>query len=215
ALAGWDALSAACPDAPAIAVGRPFTLLYLNAALRGTSRLDEAEPLVRQAVALAEALPADERNRSWLLGYGLRDLAMTLVHNGSFTESERVLERALECFERAARERPSRSPLHERAMTLKMLAQRRTARGAEAERLYEQSIDISERLVAEYPEMVYFRVGLAETLNHAGALLRLSRPREGEKALERSVSLWKELVAKFPEIHGNHVSLGGAEHNLA
>src|SRR5262245_21716884 len=50
ALVRWDALSAECPDAPPIAVGRTFTLLYLNAALRGTSRLDEAEPLVRQAV---------------------------------------------------------------------------------------------------------------------------------------------------------------------
>src|SRR5262249_60538541 len=51
--------------------------------------------------------------------------------------------------------------------------------------------------------------------NHAGAVLRLSGRREGEKGLERAVSLGKELVAKFPEIHGNHGSLGGAEHNLA
>jgi tetratricopeptide (TPR) repeat protein len=215
ALARWDALSAERPDAPAIAVGRTFTLLYLNAVLRAMSRLDEAEPVIRQAVALAEALPADERNRSWMLGYGLRDLALTLERNGSFTESERVLERALECFERAAREKPSRPPLHERAMTLKILAQRRTARGGEAERLYEQSLEISERLVAEFPEVAHFRSGLAETLNYAGTLLRLSRPREGEKTLERSVTLWKELVAKFPEIPRYHVSLGGAEHNLA
>ena len=74
--------------------------------------------------------------------------------------------------------------------------------------MYEQSLEISERLVAEFPAVAHFRSGLAETLNHAGTLLRLSRPREGEKALERSVSLWKDLVAKFPEIPRYQVSLG-------
>jgi eukaryotic-like serine/threonine-protein kinase len=217
ALAAFESLSAECPDRPLIVFGHAYALGRMGHLLKET-RLAEAESLLRQCVAVAEKLPAGYRYRSWMLASGLRSLAEVLESNGSLKESERAARRALDLFDRAARQSPETVSRHELATTLRNLAQfqARSAKANEAEKLYKQSVDISERLVADFPDVPAYRVGLANTANNLGwLLLGRGKTPEAGTMLERSVGHLKDLVGKFPDLAAYRVGLGGVLHNLA
>jgi serine/threonine protein kinase len=219
ALAAWQRLSAEQPEQIEFTFGLGYTSLLLAELLRSLARLEEAATRVREAIALAEKLPAGHPHRSWLLASGFRDLAVVLEENGALTESAQARRQALESFERAAQETPEPFSRHELAKAVQKLAQlqvRNAKTPAEAERLFVRALELSERLVADFPDVPLYRERLADTANDFGWLLRdRGRSPEAGLAFERSALHWKDLVAKFPDEARYRVGLGGAQHNLA
>jgi len=219
ALPTWENLTTQAPDRPEFAGGRAYTLMALGNLLRATSRAEEAEPLLRQTIAIAEELPASYAERARLLAFGFNGLGVLLEGNGRPAQAEAPCRRALEIRERTARERPEPHNRHELAVNLFHLARLRARdpKGlAEAEKFYTRSVEIAERLVADSPVDALYHDVLADGTNGLGLLLsRRGRLKEAEAMLERSASVCKERVATFPRMARYRVALGGALNNLA
>jgi tetratricopeptide (TPR) repeat protein len=73
----------------------------------------------------------------------------------------------------------------------------------EAEKAYDEAVSISERLAAELPTRIEFRMWLAFSLqNRSELLFARGRPQEGEKDFDQAFSISKQLAADFPQNPG-------------
>lgn len=220
ALAVWDRVGAEQPEhSPSFAADRALTQWVLADLLRAAARLQEAESLSRQAVEVAEGLPAAHPHRSRLVANALNALGLVLDEKGETREGEKVFRKALPWFEKSANEYPEPYRRYELAVALRGLAQyemRSPTTRLQAEKAYQRSLQLSERLVADFPDVLLYQDGLATTANGYGVLLSvLARPVEAERTFEQAVATWRNLVSRSPKWARNRVGLAGALHNLA
>jgi tetratricopeptide (TPR) repeat protein len=140
------------------------TLSDLGRIRRILGRYEEAEPLIKRSIALAEETFGTDSVET---AGALNDLGMLYKFNGRFEEAEPLYRRALEIFERAY------GPDHyEVAVNLNNLAMVLDARGEaeEAEALLKRALRIKERLFGAE------NVAWAMTANNLGVLYREQSP---------------------------------------
>ena len=146
--------------------------------LQRTSRLGEAEPLMRRALEIDEAAFGEQHPT---VAKRLNNLAMLLHQTNRNEEAEPLLRRALEIDETAFGERHP-----EVATDLNNLAYllHRTNRTEEAEPLLRHALEIDETAFGErHPEV-------ATDLNNLAQMLKdTSRPEEAEPLMRRALAI--------------------------
>jgi hypothetical protein len=72
---------------------------------------------------------------------------------------------------------------------------------AEAEKAHRQALQLRERLVAEHPEVVDYKVELGWTLGALGSLYAShGKSKEGRQYLERARKILRDVVDKYPDL---------------
>lgn len=147
-------------------------LVDLAELYRGQARFDEAEPLLRRAIALLEALHGAQHR---LLVRPLNSLALICRAQGRYDEAAPLCQRALAIAEGAhGAEHPTTAAALSNLLTV-YLAQ---GRYGEAAPLFQRSVTIKERLLGpRHPD-------LASSLSNYAAFLRKTRSEQEAAAWE-------------------------------
>ncbi len=176
---------------------------------------DEAVAVLSRAVTLQKALvdefpDIDEYRLSLAICH--HDYAIRLRSLGrAGTEAEFRL--SLENFERLAAKDPS-VLIHRRGLASclaelgKQLVNSRNH--ADAEQMMRRSVATMQSLATEFPSAPEFRVGLANSHQSLGLLLRdhLSKPSEAELEYRKATEIRQRLVADFPAVPTYRSGLG-------
>jgi len=182
--------------------------------LQALGRLDQAEPLLRRALALQERLiqelPGKDQPGEAARAVALRqDLARSLGSLGQLhqerkqtSEAERCLKRSLALNRELAGAAGQAGPGQRLAQAL---AQQRLAlflqptNPEQAEAEFRQAIELTERLTVDFPTVPDFRQHLAASINNLGiTLLARGQRAEAGQALQRSLDLKEKLCRDFP-----------------
>jgi tetratricopeptide (TPR) repeat protein len=84
----------------------------------------------------------------------------------------------------------------------------------EAERDYDEAVNIQKQLVAEFPDRSEFRRQLATSRNNRGVLLRdKGRLKEAEQDYEEALRIRKQMAAEFPDRSENRADLATVHNN--
>jgi tetratricopeptide (TPR) repeat protein len=76
-----------------------------------------------------------------------------------------------------------------------------TGRVAEAEKAYRQALQLRERLVAEHPQVVEYKIDLGRTLAAFGVLYATQgKSEEGLQYVARARKILREVVDKHPNL---------------
>jgi serine/threonine protein kinase/Flp pilus assembly protein TadD len=87
---------------------------------------------------------------------------------------------------------------------------------AKAEAGQRATIRLSEKLIADYPDVPQYRRGLANSYNHLGiVLVGLGKHKEAEAAYRQALAVQEKLVADFPNVAQYRQDLALSHNNLA
>jgi tetratricopeptide (TPR) repeat protein len=198
------------------------SLTHLSSRCRVQGKLQEAEALVRESLALSQKLAADPSS-TFAIRHGLASARYTL--GCVLAATGRPAEAVENCrgAQKEQEELTARYPhvCHARrdlGNTYTMLAGLlwQTRRRQEAEATYQKALKVRRELVADFPGQPALYEDLAATHSRLGNVLTvLGRHRDALAVYESAIALYEKLPAKLAKQLNHRRSLARAWFNLA
>jgi tetratricopeptide (TPR) repeat protein len=189
---------------------------------RTLGRLEQAEALLRRAVALREGLLA-ERPGPAIRG----QLAHSWINLGAVLRARRQPDPAEDAYRNALKVLDAAGPAsgppapvsdqRARAQALNNLAivLREQGHPADAETAHRESVAIKEKVAATYPSVPLYRQELARSLNNLGIIRSdLGRLEQAQEAYEKAIAAYERLATDFPGVPGYAIELAGTYSNM-
>ena len=224
AIALWEELVKDYPNQSnhRMSLARSLNLLGLQYWIKG--RGPEAVQLYRRSLDtlgnLAEDTSPDFRE---VMASNLHMLAVLYQELGDLAKAEASSRGAMKLREDLAAKFPANAAYqHDRALcrgaSAGLLADPRwrPPRPDEAERAFQQALDIEEKLVVKFPSNSKFCTGAADLQNNLGEfLLTRGRHRDAEALFRRALSEREALASRYPDVPDSQARLGEAVLSLA
>jgi serine/threonine-protein kinase len=164
----------------------------------------EAEQTLRRALELWHQLEKDDPLLpEWRVGLGMNynNLGILLRRQGRRAQAEKALWEAVRYHALAVENSTAPDRRFFLAGSYIGLGNLFAAEGrqAEAEKVLDQAAQLLRPLAKDYPAVIVFKVGLANTHFNRGSLLEIPRPADAEKEYRQAVKLFGELAEKHPD----------------
>lgn len=198
----------------------------LGLLLKESSRLRDAEKMIRRSITLREKLVEEQPQTLERRG----QLAQSWVNLGALLYSQRQADDAAKAFQQAidlldpgALEKlGAGSPASVKYQQIRSHAfnnlgviHRAAKRYDEAEKASRAAVAIKEELADQFPSVPQYRQELARSLNNLGIVLASAkRPKDAQTAYERAISISERLSADATAVPLYAVELAGTYTNL-
>ncbi len=180
------------------------TLMNLERVLSEQNRGREAEPFIRRAIEVNSPVAAGSPDDVQIhvdLALQHNNLGMLLRARGESRQAIASFQRARAISETLMGEFPDQPRFREHlAGVLTNLAEALTSVGdPEGKDVYKILIPLYEKLVAEYPDNIIYKIGEASCLRNYGALVAgQGRPREAESRYRKALELLETKPGQIP-----------------